>query len=88
MCFRIEAGSRQHLKNESLVQNKEVFEVQQDPLPLHTDTHMQENGCRILLRFSFFAHFSLTIGPNYIPCCCESFIFKQGEYSRTGTRYY
>lgn len=47
------------------MQNKEVFEVQQDPLPLHTDTHMQENGCRILLRFSFLSCFSLTIGPNY-----------------------
>lgn len=27
MCFRIEAGTRQHFKNDSLGQNKEVFKV-------------------------------------------------------------
>lgn len=43
MRFRIEAGSRQHLENESLVQNKELFEFQQPalshPPPYPPNTH-------------------------------------------------
>lgn len=41
MRFRIEAGSRQHLENDSLVQNKEAFELQQNPFPLiHTHIYI------------------------------------------------
>lgn len=63
MCFRIEAGTRQHFKNDSLGQNKEVFEIQEKPLfydkPARTlararNAIVSVKGCGILLWVDLF----------------------------------
>lgn len=52
MCFRIEAGTRQHFKNDSLGQNKEVFEIQEKPLfyDKHARTHARAQRKRLSKR--------------------------------------